>query len=154
MMLQLNLKNDQLNRLSAYYAAQLITKEWMQPTKETHEIFSATIKQKKPTSSSVVSVYAVHRPDKQWSLLAINKDPKREARLTVQFNSSEQRRQVSFAGDVDVIQFSRDQYLWRDDGPNGHPIRSLPPAHFTLKASSFYNLPPYSLTVVRGKLPD
>ena len=31
MMLQLNSKNDQLNRLSAYYVAQLITKEWMQP---------------------------------------------------------------------------------------------------------------------------
>src|SRR4029077_14105474 len=145
MMLQLNLENDHLNRLSTYYAAQLITKEWMQPTNETHEIFPVTIKQKKATSSSVVSVYAVRRPDKQWSLLAINKDPKRVARLTVQFASSEPRRQVSFAGDVDVIQFSHDQYLWHDDGSNGHPIRSLPPAHFTQKASSFYDLPPYSL---------
>jgi len=154
MMLQLNLKNDQLNRLSAYYAAQLITKEWMQPTNETHEIFPVTIKQKKPTSSSVVSVYAVHRPDKQWSLIVINKDAKRVGRLAVQFNFTEPRRQVSFAGDVEVIQLSRDQYLWRDDGPNGHPIRSLPPARFTRKASSFYDLPPYSLTVLRGKLPD
>jgi len=153
MMLQLNLKNDQLNRLSAYYAAQLITKEWMQPTNEKHEIFPVTIRQKKPTSSSVVTVYAVRR-DKEWSLLAINKDPKRVARLAVQFNFSDARRQLSFAGDVDVIQFSRDQYVWRDDGPNGHPIRSLPPARFTRKASSFYDLPPYSLTVLRAKLPD
>jgi len=153
MMLQLNPKNDQLNLLSTYYAAQLITKEWMQPTNETHEIFPVTLKQKKPTSSSVVSVYAVRRPDKEWSLLAINKHPKRDARVTVQFNS-DSRRQVSFAGDIDVIQFSRDQYLWRDDGPNGHPIRSRPPARFMQKASSFYDLPPYSLTVLRGKLPD
>jgi hypothetical protein len=152
MMLQLNPKNDQLNLLSTYYAAQLITKEWMQPTNETHEIFPVTLKQKKPTSSSAVSVYAVRRPDKEWSLLAINKHPKRDARVTVQFNS-DPRRQVSFAGDIDVIQFSRDQYLWRDDGPNGHPIRSRPPARFTQKASSFYTLPPYSLTVLRGKLP-
>jgi hypothetical protein len=154
MMLQLNPKNDQLNRLSAYYAAQLITKEWMQPTNETHEIFPVTIRQKEPTSASVVRLYAVRRPDKEWSLLAINKHPKRGARLTVQFNFSDARRQMSFAGDVDVIQFSRDQYLWRDDGPNGHPIRSLPPARFTRKASSFYDLPPYSLTVLRAKLPD
>jgi hypothetical protein len=124
----------------------------MQPTNETHEIFPVTLKQKKPTSSSAVSVYAVRRPDKEWSLLAINKHPKRDARVTVQFNS-DPRRQVSFAGDIDVIQFSRDQYLWRDDGPNGHPIRSRPPARFTQKASSFYTLPPYSLTVLRGKLP-
>ena len=52
MMLQLNPKSDQVNRLSAYYAAQLITKEWMQPTNETHEIFPVTI-ERKATSSPV-----------------------------------------------------------------------------------------------------
>ena len=36
MMLQLSPKSDQLNRLSAYYAAQLLTKEWMQPVGEQH----------------------------------------------------------------------------------------------------------------------
>jgi hypothetical protein len=61
---------------------------------------------------------------------------------------------VTFAGNVDVLQFSRDQYVWNEDGPNGHPIRSLPPEHFTTQASSFYDLPPYSVTVLRGKLPD
>jgi hypothetical protein len=152
MMLQLNPGSDQLNRLSGYYAAQLMTKEWMQATNKTHEIFSVTTKQKKV--SPVISVYAVRRPDKQWSLLAINKHPKRAARLTVQFNFSEAGRQVSFAGDVDEIQFSRNQYLWHDDGPNGHPIRSLLPARLTRKASSFYELPPYSLTVLRGRVPD
>ena len=34
MMLQLSPKSDQLNRLSTYYAAQLLTKEWMQPVNE------------------------------------------------------------------------------------------------------------------------
>jgi hypothetical protein len=154
MMLQLNPNNDELNRLSVYHAAQLITKEWMQPTNETHEIFLVTITQKNPRLSREVSVYAVQRPDKQWSLLAINKDPKRTAQLTAQFRLSNGQRQVSFAGDIDVIQFSRDQYLWHDDGPNGYPSRSLPPMHFTQKASLFYDLPPYSLTVLRGKLPD
>jgi hypothetical protein len=154
MMLQLEPNNDQVNRLSAYHAAQLITKEWMQPINETHDIFPVTSKQSRATVSPAVSVYAVHRPDSQWALLAINKDPKRTARLTVQFNFSHGRRQVSFAGAVDVIQFSRDQYLWHDDGPNGHPSRSLPPARLTRETSSFYELPPYSLTVLRGKPAD
>jgi hypothetical protein len=104
--------------------------------------------------SSVVSVYIVHRPDNEWSLLAINKDPNRTARLNVEFNFAAEQRRISFAGDVEVIQFSRDQYVWHDDGPNGYPIRSLPPARHTQKASSFYELPPYSLTVLRGKLQD
>ena len=152
MMLQLNPKSDQVNRLSAYYAAQLITKEWMQATNETHEIFPVTI-EKKATLSPVVTLYAVRRPDKQWALLAINKHPNRGAWLNVQFKIPGAKEPVSFVGQVEVIQFSRAQYAWHDDGPNGHPIRSLPPARFTREASSFYDLPPYSLTVLRGKLP-
>ena len=154
MILQLNPKGDQLNRLSVYYAAQLITKEWMQPTSDSHDIFPVTIKQEKPTSSHAVTVYAVRRPDKQWALLAINKHPKHAAQLNVQFNIPAAQQPVRFVGQVEVIQFSRQQYAWHDDGPDGHPIRSLPPARFTREGSSTYKLPPYSLTVLRGKVPD
>jgi hypothetical protein len=154
MMLQMKPNSDELNHLSGYYAAQLITKEWMQPIDEPHEIFRVNVQQAKASSLSAVSVYAVRRPDKQWALLAINKHPNRTARLSVQFNFSGTRPQVSFGDSVAVIQFSRDQYLWQDDGPNGYPIRNLPPAHFTQEASSFYDLPPYSLTILRGTLPE
>ena len=154
MMLQLTPHNDQVNRLSAYYAAQLVTKEWMQPLNEPHEIFPVTVKQTKPTSSPAVSVYAVHRPDKQWALLAINKNPNRTARLNVQFNVPGAHQPIDFVGEVEVIQFSRQQYTWHADGPNGHPMRSLPLARFTREGSSSYELPPYSLTVLRGKLPQ
>jgi len=178
MILQLNPNSAELNRLSSYYGAQLITKEWMQPTNGTHEIFPVSVSSatltptpslarerrttkspvrvdpQKPTGSSAVSVYAVRRPDKQWGLLAINKDPMRTAQLSLEFDFSGARPQATFVGSVDVIRFSRDQYEWHEDGPNGHPIRSLPPAHFTQEASSFYELPPYSLTVLRGKFPD
>jgi hypothetical protein len=139
MMLQLNPNSDQLNRLSAYHAAQLITKEWMQPTNETHEIFpvsvsSATLTSilrsgsrrggnagrpttkspvrvdpKKPTLSPVVSVYAVRRPDKQWALLAINKHSKRSARISVQFKLPRTQREIGLSAEVEVIQFSSEQ---------------------------------------------
>ena len=156
MMLQLSPKSDQLNRLSAYYAAQLLTKEWMQPVSEQHEIFPVTINETKNGAPGVtrptVTAYAVRRPDKQWALLAINKNPKRTAQLKVQFNLPGAKQPLSFVGQVEVIQFSRQQYAWHDDGPNGHPIRSLPPAQFTREASASYQLPPYSLTVLRGRL--
>src|SRR5205807_1801358 len=105
MMLQLNPTNDQLNRLSAYYAAQLITKEWMQPTNETHEIFPVTIKQKNSASLPLITVYSIRRPDKQWALLAINKHPNRAAQLNVRFEIPGAQQPVSFAGQVEVIQF-------------------------------------------------
>jgi hypothetical protein len=161
-MLQLNPKNDQVNRLSGYYAAQLINKEWMQPTNETHEIFPVTVSETKEgahgmtrpakaTPSPFVTVYAVHRPDKQWALLAINKHPDRTARLNVEFNIAA-KQPITFGGQIEVIQFSRRQYVWHADGPKGHPTRSLPPARFALEASPTYELPPYSLTVLRGEL--
>ena len=156
MMLQLSPKSDQLNRLSAYYAAQLLTKEWMQPVNEQHEIFPVTINETKNGAHGVtrptVTAYAVRRPDKQWALLAINKDPKRAAQLNVEFNLPGAKQPLSFVGQVEVIQFSRAQYAWRADGPNGHPIRSLPPSQFTREASASYELPPYSLTVIRGRM--
>jgi hypothetical protein len=168
MMLQLSPKSDQLNRLSAYYAAQLLTKEWMQPVNEQHEIFSVSLNETKngahglPAVASAeagvtrptVTAYAVRRPDKQWALLAINKNPKRAAQLKVQFNLPGAKQPLSFVGRVEIIQFSRQQYAWHDDGPKGHPIRSLPPAQFTREASASYELPPYSLTVLRGKVAD
>jgi len=156
MILQLSSKSDQLNRLSGYYAAQLVTKEWMQPVNEQHEIFPVTMNENGAhrVTRPTVTAYAVRRPDRQWSLLAINKDPKRAAPFNVEFNIAGAQKPVSFVGPVEVIQFSRAQYAWRDDGPNGHPTRSLPPAHFTREASASYELPPYSLTVLRGKLPD
>jgi hypothetical protein len=125
-----------------------------QPLNETHEIFPVTIRQQKLASSPVVAVYAVRRPDKRWALLAINKHPNRAAQLNVQFDLPRAQQPAHLAGQVEVIQFSRVQYAWHDDGPNGHPTRSLPPARFTREASSAYELPHYSLTVLRGKLAD
>jgi hypothetical protein len=129
----------------------------MQPTNETHEIFPVTINEAKNGAHKVkrptVTAYAVRRPDKQWALLAINKDPKRAAQFNVEFNLPGAKQPLSFVGEVQAIQFSRQQYAWRDDGPNGHPIRSLPPAQFTREASAGYQLPPYSITVLRGRLP-
>src|SRR5947208_1491180 len=85
MILQLNPNSAELNRLSSYYGAQLITKEWMQPTNGTHEIFPVSVSSatltptpslarerrttkspvrvdpQKPTGSSAFSVYAVDR---------------------------------------------------------------------------------------------
>src|SRR4029077_6696348 len=151
-------KGDQLNRLATYYAGQVLAKEWMQPVSEHHEIFPVAIKETKNNAHGAthptVTAYAALRPDKQWALLAINKNPKRAAQLKVQFNLPGAKQPLSFVGQVEVIQFSRQQYAWHDNGPNGHPIRSLPPQQYTREPSACYDPPPYSLTVLRGKVGD
>jgi hypothetical protein len=72
----------------------------------------------------------------------------------VEFDLPGAKQPASFIGKVELIQFSRQQYAWHADGPNGQPIRSLPPTHFTQDASSSFELPPYSLTVLRGNVAD
>jgi hypothetical protein len=149
MMLQLRPKDEKLNRLSTYHSSRLITKEWMEPGNGSHEIFPVTV----TPDSSKVSAYAVRRPDKQWAILAINKDPHRGASFNARFKFSD-ARPLTFSGKIDIIQFSRRQYVWREDGLNGRPIRSLSAAHFRIDAAPSYTLPPYSLTVLRGRISE
>src|SRR5262249_16989015 len=118
-----------------------------------HQARSATALHRSGVTRPAVTAYAVRRPDKQWALLAINKNPKRAARLEVQFNIAGAKEPGTFVGQVELIRFSRQQYVWPADSRNGYPTRSLPPAQFTQEASS-YELPPYSLTVIRGRIAD
>jgi hypothetical protein len=126
----------------------------MQPAKGIHKVFSVAIDETANGDRPLFSLYAVQRPDKKWSLLAVNKDPHRSVRLDVRFKLSPAGRPVTFAGQIDLVQFSRKQYAWHDDTRNGHPTRSLPPSHAVVPASPWYELPPYSITVLRGNVPD
>ncbi len=150
MMLQLNPKSERLNHLSSYHSARLVTKEWMQPGNGSNEIFPVTVEQR----NSAVTGYAIRRPDNQWAILAINKDPRRSARLNVRFKLFDKGPTVMFSGKIDIFQFSRRQYAWRDNGPDGRPIRSLAPEHFRIDAAPSQTLPPYSLTVLRGRVSE
>ncbi len=143
MMLQISNADKKLNRLSTYYSARLITNDWMQWVTKTHEVYPVTIE----PDNAGVTAYAVRRPDKQWALLAVNKDPNRSAQLSVQFTGASVD---TFTGKVDIAQFSRQQYRWQEDGPNGRPLVSNLPSHLQRAASRYYELPPYSVSVLRG----
>ncbi len=97
-----------------------------------------------------MTAYAVHRPDGQWAVLLLNKDPKQAQTLRVRFKDG--NRVTFFTGPAAVSQYSSAQYRWHPKGKNGYPSRDLPPAHFVRDGNAPLRLPPYSLTVVRGRL--
>ena len=97
MMLQLNPNNDQVNRLSAYYAAQLITKEWMQPTNETARDISRNGKTKQAAASSGVYDGASARINSGRCLQSTN-IPRRTSRLNVQFKLPGAQQPSTFRG--------------------------------------------------------
>jgi hypothetical protein len=73
--------------------------------------------------------------------------------VRIEFDSEELQREDLKAGyshgEVDVYQYSRNEYQL---GVDFIPIRDNPPEHQRLKFSdsTTFNLPAYSLTIVRG----
>jgi len=115
-----------------YWAARILNEEWVQPGGGTHSVFSAD------STEPLVAAYPIRRPDRSWSVLLINKDPKNGYRVS--FDPPPD----SF---VEVIRYSREQYRWKAAGANGHATKNDPPER--IRATEPVMLPPYSLTVVR-----
>ncbi len=130
---------------AAYWGARMLAQEWVQPGDQSHEIFAAASDLKNDQGDQIVTAYALRRPDGLWSIMLINKDPNKAHAVRITFDQAD-----TFAGAVDVTQFSTEQYQLDSDREQPHPIRSNPPARFSLARDSNINLPAYSLTVVRG----
>lgn len=122
-------------RTATFRAAKLISEEWVQGGGR-HEVLRAS------PGTPLLSSYAVRRPDGSVALMLINKDPANAMRV----------RMLQFRGPLRVFQYSRAQYQWKDAGEKGHPVRDLPPAHYTIPVERTITAPAYSLTIVRGQL--
>ncbi len=131
--------------LPCYYGAKLLTQEWTLPGNGLHEIFTATC------SNPLVTAFAVHRPDGQWAVLLLNKNPKHACEVRLEFHDAKTGAVYAFGGKRRIAQYSPKQYHWRADGENGRPSRNLPPEVRTVSASNNAPilLPAYSITVVR-----
>jgi hypothetical protein len=146
---------DITHRFATYFGARLLTQEWLQPANEVHEIYRATSNVRNARGEELVTAYAVHRPDGQWSVLMINKDPQRAYDVQIRFQGEAKGSVSSVQAPLDVYQYSPAQYQLGDDKKNPHPTKAEPPLHRIVGVNEFRSiqLPAYSLTVVRGFKP-
>lgn len=144
------------HRLATYQGARLLTQQWVEPSNRQHLIYPASSDILNEKNQQIVTAYAVHRPDKKWSLLLINKDPKQAWSVRIQFHNTVTKLNSTWNGPIEVYQYSSAQYAWHPNQEKGHPIRNLPPDHRVLPNSSnmLIELPPYSLSIVRGNGPE
>ena len=156
MLFSMNNNGEIAHRFATYFGARLLTQEWLKPGDEVHEIYPAVSHVRNAGGEKLITAYAVHRPDGLWSLLLINKDPKRAYSVSLVFNDTSTRRVSTFKGQVDLLQYSDVQYQLNSDPDNPYPIKAEPPTQSSLDASgpSKIILPAYSLTVVRGNLSE
>ena len=139
---------------SPYYAAHMINLEWVQHRSGVHHMFPSSSDIKDREGNVLVTSYAVHRPDGNWSLMLVNRDENNAHTVRVVFDDARRKRNASFTGPVTLVTFGSEQYVWINDGPNSHPDPDNPPAATTITASSqsTFTLPKASVTVLRGKV--
>lgn len=139
---------------SQFFAAQLITQEWVEPKDAEHSLYLASSDVKDSQRHTLVTAYALHRPDGQWSLMLINKDHDQPHQVRVVFHDAENNRDAFLAGPVTILTFGRAQYQWHPDRKKGHADPDGPPAASTLHGGqdTQYILPAASLTILRGQL--
>ena len=139
---------------SPYYAARLINLEWVQHRSGIHQMFPSSNDLKDADGKLLITTYALHRPDGNWSLLLVNRDENHSHTMRISFENAKDKRNSSFSGNVSWSSFGSDQYVWINDGPNSHPDPNLPPAATTISADAqtVFTLPKASITVLRGRL--
>jgi hypothetical protein len=140
-------------KISQYFAAQMITQEWVQPQDAEHLLFGAASDIKDAEGQVLVTAYPVLRPDNQWALLVVNKDYDNAHAVRIVFHDSEENADDWFAGPVTMITFGKAQYVWHPNRKQGYADPDGPPVTSTVRGgpSAVYTLPAASMTVLRGK---
>lgn len=131
-----------------YHASRLINLEWVQHKAGAHKLYPASCDLQDNAGHTLVTAYAVSRPDGQLSLMVINKDQDNPHEVHITPGDSAN----FFTGPVTMITFGSEQYMWKSDGANGHPDPNLPPVTRSHPALSSVVLPKASVTILRGKL--
>ena len=142
------------SRTSQFFAAQLLTQEWAQPVDAEHRTFAAASDIKDAEGNVLVTAYAVLRPDRQWSLMLINKDYDHPHAVRITFHDGDANLNAFFAGPVAMTTFGKAQYQWHPGRKQGYADPDGPAVSATVNGTdgTQYDLPPASITVLRGRL--
>jgi hypothetical protein len=141
-----------LQPLSQYFASQLINLEWVEPGSGEHRIFNAASDISDGAGNTLVTAYAVHRPDGDWSLMIVNKDQENAHSLKILFDDSKPGNAGSFSGSVTAKIFGKAQYQWHPATLQADPDGPIATTAIPASPDRLFELPPASITVLRGKV--
>ena len=139
---------------SLYFAAHLINREWAAHRSGVHHMFPSFTDVKDPDGNVLVTSYALHRPDGNWSLMLVNRDETNPHTVRVVLEDKQSKKKSSFSGPVRMVTFGSEQYVWKNDGTNSHADPDGPPAasQFQGGPQATFTLPKASVTVLRGRI--
>jgi len=119
-----------------------------------HQLFPAEVDVKDDAGHVLVTAYAVERPDGEWSLMLVNKDPSNAHAVKIEFAGTSGKAAEHFIGPVRMVTFGAEQYVWHSEGPKSHADPDGPLLVKSLHANGgeSFSLPKASVTVLRGKI--
>jgi hypothetical protein len=121
-----------------FTSAHLINFEWLEHEAGGNQIFPASADLLDAAGRNVITTYAVHRPDGNWSIMLINHDLNAAHPVHLVIDDAK-HGQHSFADPVSVVQYC--------NTPSENKNTTMSPP-----ADGVYTLPIGSITVIRGKL--
>ncbi len=159
-------------KLAQFFTSQLINLDWVQPGTGTHEMFSAQSDVEDGAGHSLVTAYALKRPDGQWAVMLVNRDQQNAHPVRISFDDDVADRAAWLAGPVSVSIFGSGQYAWNPAKTRfvqhaensaeraivvtseGNADPDGPIVHSQIQAgnATAYDVPAASVVVVRGKI--
>lgn len=136
---------------SQYFASRLINLEWLQKGAGEHRMYPASADVKDDAGNALVTAYAVLRPDGQWSVLLVNRDPSNAHAVRVVFDGVAGGHSATLATPARFVTFGSEQYAWRANGRDSGPDPDGPWVESTVLGDTV-TLPKGSVSVLRGKL--
>jgi hypothetical protein len=149
-----NEKLEVRQHTSQYFASRMINLEWVKHGAGMHQLAPTAADVNDQAGNALITAYAAKRPDGEWSLMLINKDPSNAHDVKFEFSDASDKAPRHFTGPVTRVTFGAEQYVWHADGPRSHADPDGPPATSTAntKLGEVFTLPKASVTVFRGKL--
>ena len=95
--------------LAQFFVSQLINHEWLQAD-GVNQLFPAASDITDGAGHTLVTAYAVKRPDGQWAVMLVNKDQENSHRIHIEFTGTGSSAQ--FGGPLEESVFGRAQYHW------------------------------------------
>jgi hypothetical protein len=134
-------------KTAAFYCMQMLTHYWAQPPDSLLEIFPFSVTIKNRNKQPLVVCYALRTTNGKWSVMLINKDPKKTWNVNIDIENTITKKIIDWHPEQ-LIQYSQQQYSWIKAGINSHPSKALPPVFGKIKTAKNISLLPYSLTII------
>jgi hypothetical protein len=149
-----NEKLEIRHHTAQYFASQLLNLDWVKHGAGDHQLFPAQSDLRDEEGNTLITAYAVKRPDGQWSLLVINKDPSNSHEVKLAFSVDGKNFGARLDGDWKMVTFGAAEYVWHPAGADSHadPAGPAKTSKVAFKAHQTVVLPKASIVVLTGRV--